>query len=441
MSARQLRLGPLEIPGCAVKKSGIIWLYPDGAWCEAGQIIGFCNVSLEMFGGGHVPAPFGPETVLQVALASPAAGRLRADPETAFGGYLDFLGVQAWNGDSVIGTLETAQDSPAPLRMRHCMLAGKLLTSLANFGTGLLPGWHVRARAWRRETAGIPKTLLSLAMCDVRGPLRGAQEAFIELFEEAPSQWHVVVASNELVVPNAVCVREQFLRDEAGFDLIARDIERVIFNGPVEPTPRDHFFAGLLLESLRTSPIRERHHIITNAGLETSGPPAAIILSANAEQMFMLRHKTLRYHLQLYHFQFAAMGPATKAWLRGSFEQVDRTIASIRNDYEALFAAVRAEIDTQFIVLNRMSSSGREDLAYYAPFEAPLATTLAHIAAKEINLILHDLAAARLTYIIDIDEIAAEIGGAQHLPDGVHQSGEMQARIRAEIIRLMPQTM
>jgi len=438
VSARPLRLGPLEIPGCAVKKSGIVWLYPDGAWCDSGQIIGFCNVNLEMFGGGHVPQPFGPDTVLQVALASPAAGRLRADPETAFGGYLDFLGVQAWNGESVIGTLETPEDSEAPLHMRHRMLAGKLLTSLANFGTGLLPGWHTSARAWRRETAGIPKTLLTLAMCDVRGPLRGAQEAFIEFFEESQSPWHVIVASNELVVPNAVCVREQFERDEAAFELIARDIERVIFNGPVKPTARDHFFAGLLLESLRASPIRERHDIITTAGLQKSEPPAAIILSANAEQMFMLRHKTLRYHLQFYHFQFAAMGPASKAWMNASFEQADRTIAGIRNDYEALFSAVRAKIDTKFIILNRMSSSGREDLAYYAPFDAPLAKTLAHIAAKEINLVLHDLAAAGLIDIIDTDAIAAEIGAAQHLPDGVHQSGEMASRIRAEIIALMP---
>jgi hypothetical protein len=438
VSVQPLRLAPLHIPGYAVKKSGIVWLYPDGAWCAENQIIAFCNINLENLAGGK-DNPFAKETVLQAALAAPAAGRLRADPETSFGGYLDFLGVQAWNADAIIGFLETDEDAtPVPLPMRNCMLTGKLLTGLANFGTGLLPGWHTETRAWRQDSPCLPKTLLSLAMCDARGPLRGDQEAFIELFEASQTQCHIVVASNDLLVPNAIYLREQFERDKSAFNLIAYDIEQAIFNGPVKPTPQDHFFVGLLLDSLRTSPIRETHDIITGAGLQKTSLPAAIILSANAEQMHILRHKTLAYHLQIYHFQFAAAGPATKAWLLASFEHVARTIASIKNDYENLFNAVLGEVDAKFMILNRMSSSGREDLAFYAPFDTPLAQTLAHIAAKEINLMLHELTATYPIDIIDIDSIAAEIGGAQHLPDGVHQSGEMQSRIRAKIIRLIP---
>ncbi len=440
MSVRPLRLSPLDIPGYAIKKSGIVWLCQHGAWCAENQIIGFCNINLQSLGGK--PNRFGKETVLQAVLAAPAPGRLRTDPETSFGGYLDFLGVQVWNSESIIGFLEIDEDededeAPQTLRLRHCMLAGKLLTDLANYGTGLLPGWHVHVRAWRQAQAGMPKTLLSLAMCDGRGPLRGARDAFIELLEDSTNDCHIVVASNDLLVPNAIGLREQFERDEAAFKAIAWDIEQAIFNGPVAPTPQDHVFAGLLLESLRVSPLREPHHIVTGAGLQKTDPPAAIVLSANAEQMHIMRHRTFGYHLEVFHFRVAAAGPATKAWLCAAFERVDRTIASIRTDYENLFNAVRAAFDTRFIVLNRMSSSGREDLAFYAPFDAPLAQTLVHIAAKEINLMLHDLAVAYPIDIIDIDAIATEIGAAQHLPDGVHQSGEMARRIRAEIIGLL----
>jgi hypothetical protein len=85
-----------------------------------------------------------------------------------------------------------------------------------------------------------------------------------------------------------------------------------------------------------------------------------------------------------------------------------------------------------------MSRGGREDIFSYAAFDPPMGDTLASVAAKELNLMLEDLAEDLGVGIVDVDAIAAEIGGAAHLPDGIHQSGLMQAMMRAEILGLMP---
>ena len=46
---------------------------------------------------------------------------------------------------------------------------------------------------------------------------------------------------------------------------------------------------------------------------------------------------------------------------------------------------------------------------------------------------LEDIAAERELYIIDVDALAADIGGAEHLPDGIHQSGQMQTLLRGQL--------
>jgi hypothetical protein len=63
--------------------------------------------------------------------------------------------------------------------------------------------------------------------------------------------------------------------------------------------------------------------------------------------------------------------------------------------------------------------------------------TLANIASKELNLMLHDLADECDFSIIDVDAIAADLGGSNHLPDGIHQSGAMQSVVRAEILHIL----
>jgi len=321
--------------------------------------------------------------------------------------------------------------------MRHLLLAGKLMTAMADFGTSLLPGWHSHVRAWWTDEGTAPRTLLSLAICDARGPILGDQSAFLEIAEDSQAAMHIVVVDNEPVVPCAPFLIEQFYRTEAEFNQIANDMRQGVFNGPIPAAPADYLFIGSLLNTLRDCPIRKSHDIITPAGLRRSPAPEFLLLSANAEPMNIMRHKRLGYHLMIHRFRLAATGPATLAWLNAAFENVRRSMSDIRNDYLRLRNAVGALGRTKLLIVNRMSTSGREDIAFYAPFDAPMGNTLINIAAKEINLLLHDLADDGDIAIVDVDAIAAELGGADHLPDGVHQSGEMQARVRAEILGLI----
>jgi len=131
-------------------------------------------------------------------------------------------------------------------------------------------------------------------------------------------------------------------------------------------------------------------------------------------------------------------GPSVRAWLAAAFEPVKRTTDDIRQDYLKLIDTVAADTRARFLILNRMSTSGREDISAYSPFDDPMGDTLENIASKELNLMLHDIADERDLSIIDVDAIAADIGGCDHLPDGVHQSGVMQAHVRAEILRALP---
>jgi hypothetical protein len=59
------------------------------------------------------------------------------------------------------------------------------------------------------------------------------------------------------------------------------------------------------------------------------------------------------------------------------------------------------------------------------------------VRAKDLNLMLCDLARERDIAIIDTDAIAAEFGGRLSLPDGVHQNGTMQSEMRAEILHIL----
>ena len=122
-----------------------------------------------------------------------------------------------------------------------------------------------------------------------------------------------------------------------------------------------------------------------------------------------------------------------RAWLDAAFKPVTRTVANIKLDYIRLFDTIAAELGTRFLIINRMSTSGQEDITSYQAFDAPMSAMLETIAAKELNLMLYELAEERGISIIDIDSIAANLGGAVHLPDGVHQSGLMQAVIRDEL--------
>jgi hypothetical protein len=161
------------------------------------------------------------------------------------------------------------------------------------------------------------------------------------------------------------------------------------------------------------------------------------MLSLSAEPQSILRHKSLGYHLHIMRHRLAAAGPVFRSWLGGAFETVKRSVDDIRSDYQRLIDTMHSSIGARTLVVNRMSTSGHETVSNYSPFDAPLSETLSSVAAKELNLMLHDLAEHGDVAIIDVDAIAADLGGARHLPDGIRQSGLIQTALRSEVLETL----
>ena len=63
----------------------------------------------------------------------------------------------------------------------------------------------------------------------------------------------------------------------------------------------------------------------------------------------------------------ASAGPAVRSWLASAFEPVKRTVDDIQRDYRLLIAAVSARTKASILVLNRMSTSGYEDISAMRP--------------------------------------------------------------------------
>jgi hypothetical protein len=437
-----LRLGPLRVEGYDILCSGASWLCEPGQMCEANQAVAYFNISLAPAGTRPKdPPPFAEELELQVVCAPRVRGRITFDPAAAPGGLLSFMGIHRWNADTVLARLEiegplTKLDNEEE-RLRLLMLAGRRMMPMPDIHSGLLPGFNGRVRGWWCEDEEPPITLLSLGVCDVTGVILGEQRAFLEMFrcETAPS--HFVFAPDHPIAPSATVLLDQLERSASQFQAISADLNAALFQAKTTPTANDLMFAGALLAVLQRCPIRETYDLFSSAGLRRSDPADALFLSLNSEPPSILRHKKLGYRLNILQHHLVAVGPAVRSWLSGSFESVARTPEDIKTDYENLIKAIEKSTDAQVIILNRMSTSGAEDLSNYAAFDAPISATLANIAAKELNLMLHDLAAAHNVAIVDMDAIAAEIGGGEHLPDGVHQSQTMQTILRAELLHIL----
>jgi len=197
-------------------------------------------------------------------------------------------------------------------------------------------------------------------------------------------------------------------------------------------------FAGAILNGLMTSHANERYTVLTRGGIRSVGPPNAIILSLHAENSAIMRHRKLGYSICCYSWQLARAGRAFPHWLRAHFEPVRRTPEDVHRDYRVLIDLIRAQAPTtQILISNMMSTSGIDDVPTYAGFDAPIGETLASVHSKDMNLMLYDLARERDIVIVDADAIAAELGARSNLHDEVHQSGPMQAELRAEILRIL----
>ena len=411
------------------------WLSEDGRPCRPGEIIAYCNLAVQGDTRGSV---FAKEAVLQVAFASPAGGRLHRRPGLSGGGFLDVIGAADWRDDETIGEIEADSDADdAGGDMPLLMLAGQRMGWAVDVDTGLLPGWHLAARAWWEHGDGHRRTLLNLGVCDAAGPIRGDDSGFVELFQGATFPAHVTDLTDHPAAPCAPVLLDGHGRSRTAFEALALDLQRALADFPEPPTAADWMFAGALLAQLAESPLTRTFDILTRNGLARSEPPRAILLSSCAEPRTIRRHRKLGYRLHIMRHDLDAAGPAIRAWLASAFDAVPRTLDDIAADYRRLIDTAPMQTGTRFLILNRMSTSGREDIASYTAFDEPMGAILANIAAKEINLMLHDLAREKKVAVVDVDAMAAEIGGAAHLPDGVHQSGALQDLVRGEILDIL----
>ncbi len=440
MTTIALALGELAPEGLTIRRSSVNWLCPDGHVCRPNEVVGFCNLSVEAPSArSGEPRPFADEHVLQIAFAPPVAGRIQIARDSAVGGYDDVFASRSWDPDDLIATLWEVGDGEieaSGARLGRMMLAGRRMGWAVDVDTGLLPGWHSRARAWWGAGEAEMPTLLATGICDATGVIRGKRSGFVEMFEAAPFPAHIVALSEHPVAPCAPYLLDQFARTPADIERIRDDVGRALASGPNPPTAEDLMFMGAVLTQLQQAPLRERPHVLGASGL--SRPPVdALLLSASAEPRSVLRHRHLGYRLQILPHDARAAGPLARAWLRTAFEPARRTLDDIRRDFADLRHRLRDATGGQLLVINQMSTNGREDIFSYAAFDSPMGDTLANIAAKDMNLMLEDLAEELDVGIVDADAIAAEIGGGEHLPDGIHQSGLMQAMMRADILALL----
>jgi hypothetical protein len=436
MTEVALRLGPLNVGTNPVVRSGWRWLCEPGHMCRRGEVIAFCNVGLL----GQDSNRFGYETRdLQVAVASPISGRLRRDSAT-FGGWQNLLPVTNWTADEVLGYLEpdSGQRDEADGVVQLLMMAGRRVTGLAEDRSGLLTGWHARSRVCHVDGNGPIGTLLGLGVCEMLGIIKGESFAFLELFSAIEGPAQVVFVADYCLTPSARILAEQIRRTTKEIEAIRQDLSTGLAGSGVIPDAADLMFAGAFLNALLTSHATERYRVLTRGGIRSVGPPDAIILSLHAENSAIMRHRKLGYSISCYPWRLADAGRAFPHWLRAHFEPVRRTVADVHRDYCVLIDLIRTQAPaTQILISNMMSTSGSDDVHSYAGFDAPIGETLASVHSKDMNLMLYDLARERDIAIVDADAIAAELGARSNLHDEVHQSGAMQAELRAEILRIL----
>ena len=430
-----LRLGPLGSRTAPVFRSGIFWLCADGHLIRPGEVFGFFNINADNRQGPGGDASAG-ERTRQVAVASPIGGRLRIPQNTSSDGLLGIWPVRAWQPDEVVAKLDVGDEGTGNDGQSHdlrlMVVAGRRAVWAVDSDATLLPGSNSQVRAWW-DGAAPRKSLMCMGLCDVAGVVRGKHSAFTELFEAAPFACHVAHFSEHPVIPCTLVVLEQLQRSPAQRQAITADILAAMNAGVANAD--DLSFASLMLRQLCAQPLTEGATCLTENGTVEIGPPETILLSLSSEPQSMLRHRTLGYHVYILSGDARAAGPAMRKWLKTSFEPVRRTTDDIRRDLVQLIASLRAATGGRIIVVNRMSTSGREQIYSYAAFERPLGATLAYAAAKEMNVMLDDLAAEGQVAVIDIDALAAEFGGEAHLPDGIHHSSAMQVALRAELVR------
>lgn len=428
MTSQPIIFGPLGSPGESVLRSGLSWLLPEGSTCRANQIVAYCNIALPSSGGNQ-------GWDLQVALAPKFAGTIRHGEGLSRGGYLDRLPSFLWDEGSVWATIDNVvSDIPNDAALPDLLfLAGRRYAGIAGNRYGLLHGWHDSIRAWWGE--GDRGSLLGAGVCELDPILSGNDRSFGNLFELAAGPVHIAIAREEPLVPCAAILAEQIARSPDEIAAIRDDLVRAFGSGRHAPTSGDWVFMGALLRALETNPMLDKFELIGRASISQVGPPNAVCLSLSAELAAFARHRKLGYTLNMHGFRAAEIGPAVHDWLRTNFEVVQRSVDDVGADYRGL---LQAAPDRQFFIVNRVSSQQNEDIQSYADFDDATIARLSSVRAKELNLMLHDLAHGQSQLsIVDADAIAADMGMRDHLPDGIHGSGAFYAEVQGELMHLL----
>jgi hypothetical protein len=425
------------------------WLREDGDHFRAGEAFAYCNIGLIPIRGEprQIAQPFLEENDdLQVVFASRIAGRIHRSEVSSRGGFLDQLDLfQFWAPDFVLGHLERAENAgpalPGPEdELELLMMTGRRQAQISESRHGLLTGWHNRYRAWRTRDEAPLGSVLGLGICEMAGVMRGESSAFLEMFEAISGPAHAILSEQEPTLPCARILIEQTMRTKAQYDEIAADLIGYFAGVGSRVEPSEWIFVASLLQTLRRAPLAETYDILSRTSLHHTGPADAVLLSAHAESLLLLRHRRLGYAVRIHSHRLGRPVPNAEAWLKENFERVDCTLDDIARDYRDLIGMIRAapeRFPRNLMILNRMSSTGEEDLQNYMGFDAPMSSALASIYAQDLNLILHDLAREPEVAIVDVDAIAADMGGQRNMPDGVHSSGALQSEVLGEILHVL----
>ena len=434
-------LGPIDIEGYNLTRSGVRWLHEDGQPCSKGEIIAFCNIVITSKGSkGPRLILFNEESQdLKIAISTPISGRVRHSEERVLGGWGNIRQTLRWDENDVVGYIEPQDESLAKLEKVQgslFMVAGRRVTPIAEDHSGLLTGWFDRTRACSLESEGPIGTLLSLGICNLRNVIRGESSAFLEIIKDVTG--HVVNVSDNLLVYNSRVMIELLNRQPTHYHEILRDFSMGGMKGQVLPFGIDWAFAGEFLRCLQVCHFAEDYKVATRKGVKSLATPEAILLSLEAETSPMMRHLKLGYAFSYQGYRRAQFPPAFKAWLQPNFELVKRNLYEIHADYVRLIKSIRERApSTQILVVNMMSSSAEFALHRFGDFESPIGETAPGVRAQDLNLLLCDLAREHDVAIVDADAIAAKFGGKHTMPDGVHTNGIMEAELRREILRIM----
>lgn len=425
MTAMPLRLGPLGGEGLPVRRSGLRWLCEDGHLCRPNEIVAFCNIGL-----GGANRAFAEEVAdLQVALAPRVAGHVRRAPDVSPGGLLDRIPSLPWSPQTVWAHLDPVSGAEGPEEPDLLFVAGRRFTGVAEDRAGFLTGWHDRRRAWWGD--GDEGTLLVPGTCQQDGLIRGDDGSFGGLFDVLRGPAQVVMTQGEPLAPCAAILNQQNARTREQADAIREDAMRSLLETGPAPSVAGWLFVGALLKGLEPAPLDERYDLLTRSGLRRSSPASALCLSLVGEGQQLLRHRRLGYVLNIYAYRLQGAGQAVRDWLRRDFEPCFQTIDDIAGQYRKLIEAAPGRA---FILINRISSHLNEAIQSYEGLDDATMAQLASLRAQDLNLMLHDLAAAPNVELVDADAIAADLGIAKHLPDAAHATGELQQEIRAELL-------